>query len=362
MEIMKDLKVLHVIDTLKIGGAERVLIDLCNILKQNSLDITVLLLVDSDQMSSQLNSEIPILRLYRKNRWSIISLFRVNAICNRYGIVHAHLRYNFRYIALAKLIFRGKYKLILHDHFGDIENDRRIPFGLKFFLEGNGWFVGVSQPLVNWAVERIGLNPAKCFLLPNIVVRKRINPQKRLPNSDLVKALIVANFRPSKNHIFAIKLLKSLRHKINIQITLLGQVVDKDYFESLQAEIQQCDLEDRILIRHDCDDVQSIVGEFDMAIHTAHQESGPLVLIEYIAQGLPFIAYKTGEVSTQLFERIPQFFMTNFEVPAWSNRIEYLLQHRIEYLGKMESAFTELYSTAKFYNRISSIYNNVVFS
>jgi len=360
MYVLKDIRVLHVIDTLRIGGAERVLIDICNIQKLNHLNVSVLLLTEDDQMSDQLYNEIPIIRLGRRHKFNVLSLFKANTICNSYDIVHVHLRYNFRYIALAKLIFNGRYRLILHDHFGDIENDIRIPLGARFLLRNNAWFIGVSQPLVEWAVNQIGLNHARCFLLSNIVVKKNIVLNDLATNSNSIRILIVSNFRLSKNHLFAIRLLKTLSEVLSIRITMVGQVVENNYMSELELEICKNELNDILTIRHDCNDVQSIIGEFDLAIHTAHQESGPLVLIEYLSQGLPFVAYKTGEVSNQLVNHFPEFFMNNFEIMEWCNRITLVLQNRKVFQAKMQSVFDEIYSTNKFSERINTIYNTII--
>lgn len=360
MNILKSHRVLHVIDTLRIGGAERVLVDICNIQKLNHLNVSVLLLTEDDQMSDQLYREIPIIKLGRRHKFSVLSLFKANAICNSYDIVHVHLRYNFRYIALAKLIFNGRYRLILHDHFGDIENDRSIPLGVGFLLKNNAWFIGVSKPLVEWAVNQIGLDHARCFLLSNIVVKRNIVLNDRASNSNSIRILIVSNFRLSKNHFFAIRLLKILNKALSIRITMVGQVIDNDYMSELHVEMSKYELNDVLTIRHDCNDVQSIIGEFDLAIHTAHQESGPLVLIEYLSQGLPFVAYKTGEVSNQLVNHFPEFFMNNFEILEWCNRITLVLQNRKVYQAKMQSVFDEIYSMNKFSERINAIYSTII--
>lgn len=350
------MKVLQVIDQLNVGGAERVLVDLSNILHQHGEEVTVLTLVRPGKLASQLNPDIQVIDLHRQFRFSLYKMFQLSRICRQFDVVHVHLRFNFRYVALAKYLFGGKFKLLLHDHFGDIENDKSIPFGLKFFLHRNPWFTGVSQPLVDWAVQCVGLGTGRVFLLPNIIVRKELNHHRK-PESSVVRIVLVSNFREAKNHVFACRLLATLRGSLNFKATFIGQVIDQKFMNRIYEEISNNDLDDVVTVINDCTDVQSEIGTFDLAIHTAYQESGPLVLIEYLAQQLPFVAYKTGEVSTQIESVIPEFFLNSFQVEQWIERIETILNNPRCFYNRMRRTFESFYSEEEYFNRCISIYN-----
>lgn len=354
------MRILQVIDQLNIGGAERVLVDLSNILYGRGHEVDVLTLVRVGKLGGQLDSGIRVHNLGRMNKLSVIKLFQCNRICSQYDVVHIHLRYNFRYVALAKWLFWGQYNILLHDHFGDIENDAQIPFGIKFFLFKNPWFAGVSQTLVNWAENRVGLRSTQVFLLSNIIVRKDVIPELHQSEYSKVKILNISNFREAKHHTFALKLIAALRDHFPLEVSFIGQVIDSNYFEAIVSEINQRNLESIITIRHDCEDVQDIMQGFDLAIHTAYQESGPLVLIEYLAQKLPFIAYKTGEVSTQVSSTIPEFFMVDFDIPKWVERIKAHLENRATYVLRMETAFQDMYSSEVYYKNCINIYNHML--
>lgn len=352
------MKILHVIDTLNIGGAERVSIDLCNILYAKGVDVSIVTLTDNVRMRKHLNPGIPFYSLHRRWKWNPFKLFMLNAYCNNFGIVHVHLRYNFRYVALARFIFNGSYELLLHDHFGDIDNEKGVPAGLRFFLR-NSWFAGVSQPLVDWANQIVGMRTDRSFLLSNIIVKKPgVKPGPK-QNSDFINILNISNFRQSKNHIFAFDLIERLKESMSIKVCFVGQVIDTAYFMELKNLIKKHAIEDVVSMRHDCDDPQEIMVNYDLAIHTAHQESGPLVLMEYIAQKLPFIAFRTGEVATQIHKIIPDFFMTDFEVDNWINGIKKIITAKNDYSDKMYNCFETLYSEQAYFNACMGIYNRI---
>ena len=58
-----------------------------------------------------------------------------------------------------------------------------------------------------------------------------------------------------------------------------------------------------------------------MGIHTSYSESGPLVLIEYLAQNLPFLTFRTGDVVDKLILNFPELIQENFEVQLWASKI-----------------------------------------
>jgi glycosyltransferase involved in cell wall biosynthesis len=355
------MKILQVIDRLNVGGAERVLVDLSNVLYEKGHMVAVLTLLCPGPLTKQLNPAIKVINLDRQVKFSLPKLKQANTICRNFDVVHAHLRHNFRYLALAKLLFGGRFKLILHDHFGDIENDQSIPRGIKFFARRNQWFIGVSQPLTKWAINKLGLSPEKVLLLPNVVVKRDgLEKKPTAPSEPTVRILHVSNFREAKNHIFAIKLIAELQKHIPLHVLFVGQVIDPYFFKGIEEAIYAHGIQENATVSHECDDVQSLMQDFDLGMHTAHQESGPLILIEYLAQRLPFIAYKTGEVSTQISSVFPEFFMTDFDVGNWSAKIRDILAKRLEYVQKMDGVFERMYSVDEYYERCKRFYDRIM--
>jgi len=102
-------------------------------------------------------------------------------------------------------------------------------------------------------------------------------------------------------------------------------------------------LNNHINIIHDCNNVQAVLNNFDVAIHTATSESGPLVLIEYMMMGLPFLTYQTGEVVHQIKNDLPECIIDNFNTIEWIMQLDYLLQqNKNELSAKLKSSFENI--------------------
>lgn len=357
------MRVIQVVDSLNVGGAERVLITLCNILKTADVQIAVCLLTDNLGLLPYLDKRIPVHRLNRRFKWNPLKLYEVHRMCSAFDIVHVHLRYNLRYIGLAKFIFRGKYTMLLHDHFGDIEQVKSIPVGLSFFMQ-RSWYVGVHPALSRWAIEHVGLQSHRAFVLSNTILKngKAISPQFTVDSEkSSFRFVKVANFRTSKNQVFAVQLMAAFVRKHPASLDLIGRINDSYYCNHIRQVIDEECLTKQITLNHEITDVQPMLHQYSLAIHTASLESGPLVLLEYLALGLPFLSYKTGQVADELQSDFPEFFMSTFHVHEWIDRIFEIFRMDVPALQKrMMHYFEQHYAPEVYGKKCQDIYNQML--
>ena len=354
----KILKVLQIIDQLKTGGAERVAVDLSILLsKERNIDLTFLCLLDKTDLDQELiSNNIPIIYLYRKNKYNPFTLLKLFRIVNDYDVVHIHLRQVMRYVGLLfYLPVKMKCKIIFHDHYGQIASDKEISGLLKKSIQKGDAYIGVSSTLVVWAKEKI-LN-SHIFLLPNIV-RKETQLKKVNNPTDLVA---VGNFRPQKNYEFLCLLLKELPNEV--AITIYGKPIDKPYFNKINNLINEYKMVERVFIITNENNVASTLRNYKLAIHTADSETGPLVAIEYMSQGLPFICFKTGEVINSLIKEDDTLIMNTFEVEDWKAKIIQILNNteiRNEKSKMVENVYHKEYSEIKYVSTCLSVYSEIL--
>ena len=336
---MKGKRVLQIIDTLGIGGAERVFVDMCNILKENNQDISALLLLENNgELASEL--KVPIVQLNRKSKWSVISMYICSLILKKYDIIHCHSRHIYKYIALVNLVFRTNSKIVFQDHYGSIDIDKSIPFLFDTLFKPK-YYIGVSNTLTQWAITALKIKQDNVFLLQNIIKRRSYNATQM--NLDFI---LVSNIKPIKNNLFAIELCKSL----DASLLLIGKSQDNDYFKEITSE-----LNDKIRIDSTVSDAQAIMSTAKIGLHTSKSETGPLVLIEYLAQGLPFLAYETGEVAKMLKPHFPEYFIDNFDVEKWKQQLEVIRNSEPD-TAKMKAVFEQYFGEKQYYDKLQNIY------
>lgn len=337
------MRILQVIDILNTGGAERVFVDMCNILNENDQDVSVLFLLDNKgELTGELN--VPFINLNRKNKWNIFTMYECSKIISQYDIVHCHLRQVYKYIALVNLIFKSNSKIIFQDHYGSIETDKKIPFLFGTILKPK-YYIGVSTTLTQWASDILKIKRENIRLLQNIIKKR-----KNIVTDKKFDFILVSNIKPVKNNLFALELCKSF----NTSLLMVGKNQNDKYYNEVLSQITE-----QVKIDSSVSDAQVVIPAAHIGLHTSESETGPLVLIEYLAQGIPFLAYETGEVARILKPHFPDYFIDNFDMELWKERVELLKikQHDTE---KMNAIFNKYFGKEDYFYKILDIYAWVV--
>ena len=113
------------------------------------------------------------------------------------------MRHVYRYVRIIQILFKIKSKVIFHDHFGKIDHDQHLPLLFSSVLKPD-YYIGVSDKLTKWAINKLCVKPENTFLLHNIIV-KRHTGKVTTRKSDFV---IVGNIKEIKNQQFALDIAR----------------------------------------------------------------------------------------------------------------------------------------------------------
>ena len=342
------MKIVHIIDSVCVGGAENVMINLCNLLKKKQIDVSILLISNNKgKLIESIDKNIPIISLNRKSKYDLKAWFNFSKHLRKFDIAHVHMRHNFSFTTIVSKLFRSNIKIILHDHYGSIEFDKSIPKFFGSYLKPR-YYIGVSKLLTNWAKKKLKINAKNVFLLGNTIEKMTLKKSKRNSSKQYIS---IGNIKPVKNQLFAIQLMSNL----DGALTFFGRIQDDNYYKKILSEIKKLGLEKKINFITNENNIQNRLHEFDFGIHTAISESGPLVLIEFLAQNLPFISYKTGYVSDILVDEIPDFFVDDFDKEKW---IEIINKNNTTNQN-LEALFEKYFSPEKYVNKCLKIYQKI---
>lgn len=349
------MKVLQVIDTLNTGGAERILVSLSNVLHDNGVDVHVLILVDEGELRDQLKPTIPVNTIKRRSRLDFSKMKEVAGLLKDFSLVHCHLKHNYRYISIIKRIFGINHvKLILHDHSHLLGISKWSAKFIKDLLFKNilkpEYYIGVNKENLHWANSYLKIRNEKCFLLSNTVPRaqRNITVEKGKGKG----GVLISNITRIKNIEFAIQLME----RIDESLTIFGRVIDDQYYKELIDTISRNKLEEKVQIITDCPNVQPLLHNYKFGLHTSFKETGPLVLIEYLAQGLPFLSFASGGVYDKLRNIVPDMFINNFEIENWESKISKLEHFKPESLQKL---YIDFFDIKLFAQECQAIYQKI---
>ena len=279
------MRVLHVISSLEIGGAQRLLSDLLPIQKQQGIDVSLLVLKTENNAFSKKVAEagVRIISLDVKSFRNPFLAFRVRAIMKQYDVVHAHLVHA---LYICSLAARGlKIKLIYTEH--STSNNRR---GKAFFRPIEKFIYGrydklisISQQTQNALQNWLQSMDERFIVINNGVDTKAFAAiQKEVIPKSLI---MVSRFASSKDQETVIKAMKLIDYDATLRL-----VGDGENLEHCKQLAKDCGVEDRVQFLGARADVANLVAESYIGIQSSNWEGFGLTAVEIMACGKPVIA------------------------------------------------------------------------
>lgn len=278
------MKVLHIINSLEIGGAQRLLSDLIPLQIQEGLEVDVLVGEDCESEFSYniKKSGCDILRLSSKNYKSLSSIKSIRRVIKDYDVVHVHLFPSLYLAAIASLGL--KTKLIYTEH--STSNRRREKVWLRpieqFIYKQYDKIVSISQQtqtaLQNW----LKAYDKRFIVINNGVDVKKFESVKCSVNN---KSLImISRFVAAKDQATVIKALQYLDSTVSL--TLVGDGENLDKCKDLAKSIG---VDDRVHFLGSRSDIAELISSSYIGIQSSNWEGFGLTAVELMAAGKPVI-------------------------------------------------------------------------
>ena len=304
------MRIVQIIDSLEIGGAEKMAINYANALSAK-IEFSGLVVTRAEgNLKSQLNEEVSYLFLKRKRTIDFGALFRLKRYCkeNCIDFVHAHGTSFFLSILLK--ITYPKIKIIWHDHYGlseYISLKRSLFFKIpSYFLKG---LIGVNYKLIKWAEKE--LNCRNVVYLPNFTTIDNSTSTETILKGELGKRILcLANLRDQKNHFFLLEVAEKLKQSHpDWTFHLVGKDFEDDYSKQVKSSIINKHLEDSVFVYGSKNDIKNIINQSDITVLTSKSEGLPIALIEYGLSKKPVVSTKVGEIPLIIKDGINGFIV-----------------------------------------------------
>lgn len=300
------MHILHVIDGLPLGGAERMLVDLANATLESGQKVSVCVTRQCVDMARELSGSIPVHVLGRHRRFQIRPLLKLGELIRKekVDLIQAHSRSTLSLLTAAKALGACNVPIILHDHYGSIETDRKVPawfrVASRFSLSR---YVGVYSKLGTWA-EEAGVPTDRIHVIGNALDLARL---ERAASIDLNRefgvargkriGVVVAGIRPDKGTDVLLKALALRPLPPDVHLLIVGGFNCPEFARECIERTKTLGLEDSVSFTGARFDVPSIVRSASFAVMPSRSESGPLVLVEYMMAKLPVVSTLVGDIA-----------------------------------------------------------------
>ena len=290
------MRVLQLIDSLNIGGAEQTAVNYANLLAKK-IDKSFLCATRVEgPLKNRLNGDVGYLFLDKRKTIDFKSLKRLSSFIKNEEIevVHAHST-SFFFATLIK-IFNRKLKLIWHDHSGNRRKTNTYKNWILILCSSLFYkVVVVNNELKSWAKKKLLVNEVVYLL--NFSVLEDFGTQTRLKGTEGNRVVCLSNLRKPKNHIFLLKsFLKVAKSRKGWSLHLIGEDFNDDYSETLKQFVKSNkELEENVFFYGARRDVKAILWQSDIGVLSSTSEGLPLSLLEYGLTKLPVVATSVGD-------------------------------------------------------------------
>ena len=287
------MKVLQVIDSLILAGAERVVFDLVPRLQRSGLEVSVLVLRELDSpFERELRAAgVPFLPTGKGGIYSPRQVRHIAQHMGGYDVVHVHLFPAQLWVALATALYRKSVPLLYTEH--NTYNYRRR----RWFRPIDRWMYthydaiacnspATAEALVRWLPE---VRP-KARVVWNGVELGRFASAARAASGDVIGVRdvpivsCVARFQPQKDHG---TVLEAMARVERAHLVLVG---DGELRPSLEAQTQRLGIRERVHFLGRREDVPALLKMSDVHVHSTNSDGFGLVSLEAMAAGVPAIA------------------------------------------------------------------------
>jgi glycosyltransferase involved in cell wall biosynthesis len=332
------MRIMHVIDGLDVGGAERMLVEIANATAADGNEVLACVTRSVTTLASDLHPEIKLIALNRRYRLNVSAMRRVanDARLHRVDVFHLHGRTTLAFMATARTLRLTHIPIVFHDHYGSIETKDSVPHWFRLWGRHHiSQYVGVYAKLADWAANS-GIVPQRIHVIENALdlarfdlengSRDRTLRQQFAIPEELLLGIVVGGVRPDKGLDVLLKSLAQSQHRGTFKIVLIGGERDPAYAAACRMQCRSLGLDDTVIFAGQRADAAGLLREADFAVLPSRSESGPLVLIEYMAAGLPFVATRVGSVGMRACSLGVPGFVTAGDIGGLAQALDNLLR------------------------------------
>lgn len=286
------MKILHVINSLEIGGAEKLVADLLPIIKNKGHKVDLLLFngVETSLKKELIANKINIIEFTKNgSMYNPIYILQLIFIMSKYDIVHTHNSSPQLFCSIAQMFCSNKLITTEHNTYNRRRNWKWYKFIDKWMYRRYDKIICISDIAEILLRKYLNNDSSKiCTIYNGVNIDLFINAdadESLYQNNDICKIMMIAGFRPQKDQPTLIKAISLLPP--HYHLFLVGDGTEKSKCVLLAKELN---IEDRVHFLGIRSNIPQLLKAADVIVMSSHYEGLSLSCIEGMASGKPFIA------------------------------------------------------------------------
>lgn len=323
-------RVLHVINSLTIGGAEVLLVNSLSPggLNEHVENYLVYFMKDADHLASLVDKNVKQICIDYKGGTDIIRLLRqLRKIItdNKIDIIHTHLNPADFYVNLVRPKNIPQVHTLHIAYTTDLETRRSLKFLERklFFNKQDCNLIFLSEFNKKDFLDNVKFK-GRSFVVPNFVDDSFFMHQPKCFTGAAergLKLIAVGNFRPQKNYFYLLDIFKLLTGQ-NIHLDIYGG----GDLEKFQKVIDETRL--NVTLKGQVTNVNDMIAGYDLFIMSSTNEGFPLSVFEAMAAGVPVMLTDIAPLKDIVKDNALYFKLDN--AAAAAEKLIAIQQNRID--------------------------------
>ncbi|MBI2410341.1 MAG: glycosyltransferase family 4 protein [Candidatus Kerfeldbacteria bacterium] len=282
-------QIVHIIDSLRCDGAQRMLTELLTRLDSQQFEARVIALTGSgnDYIYQQLQAAGIEVEIIQERGVGMRSFFQLMRLLKRWrpDIVHTHLFFSDVWGAAACKL-AGVPVLVSTEHNINRDFNRtKLVFKRKAYRKCDA-IIAISQAVKEYIVELDSKNQCKVRLIYNGIDLSRFSAKKTptmLHQPPVIS--IIGRLEEQKGHAQAIAAFAQVKGAVDLHIIGQGSLQ-----LALEQQVQQIGLKNRVQFLGQRIDIEQVYADSDIIFIPSRFEGFGLVAVEAMAAGKPIVA------------------------------------------------------------------------
>ena len=367
------MKVIQIIPRIRKGGAERIVLDICNELSKRD-GVEVLLITFNDEngypfLTGNLNWKVVpssiSLSMLHKNVLNINDLQKtIDGFMP--DVIHSHL-FESEIVSRSCYYSKAKWFSHCHDNMKQFRNftlktlfDKSLftnHFEKRYIVDryrknGGTHFIAVSRDTLSYFKKSVDF---PVTFMPNAINYDMFYLQRDYASLDhKVRLVNTGTLNDNKNQILLLKIAKELANRnYDFEMNLLGDGPNRKMLEDLVVSMG---LEEKVFVRGAVNNVQDYLHNSDIYLHSS--EALPLSNIEAMAAGLPIIILD-GKGNRDLVVQGKNGYMIEQQnAEQFADRILEIWNDKRKYneMSQFAQQFAKQYDIKEYINKLLQLY------
>ncbi|MCC6639223.1 glycosyltransferase [Candidatus Falkowbacteria bacterium] len=359
-------KILYIINNFSMGGAEKMLLDLCSHIDKSKFEVAVatvngggVLLEDFQKLG---------ITLYineKKGKISLGSISKLRRVIRDFNptIIHTHLFAGDTWGRIAAMLEGAPY-VVMTEHNQNL-NEGFIKKSVKHFLSYmTSVIVAVSQQVADYDAKKELISDKKFEVIQNGIEVKKFPFRgvkiKRYGDAGIT-LLSVGRLVEQKGHIYALEALAKLSQEdLDVRLVILG---DGELREDLEHAVKSLRISDRVAFVGTQKDTASYLTSSDIFVFPSLFEGQGIVLLEAMSVGVPIIASDIPAVNGLIRDGVTGALFEPRDSDALAAAVKKLLMDvaaQERYITAAREVVTNHFSVAGMVKSYESLYEKML--